>query len=270
MLWLSPHTDKIKISDTLDSDNTQPLENKSSMDTMESFLLPGPTYIAPSSEFFISPGLNHRSSLDFLPTRDAADELVRQYFNAVHVIVRLVHKHAFDEVYGRFWTQLSAGLEPAASNQAVLFAAMFCGAVSMAEEMVFHYFGVEKRIIVDSLRSGCEHALAKANVLRSMKLETLQAFVMYLVRTTTQAETRRAPLTPDIGPALSRSSYSSSCGSDQHCHQDRAVPWPSQRRGQLWRVRNRDSCSASDMVSAMLSGHQDLRGYGSVPDDSSR
>jgi hypothetical protein len=40
---------------------------------------------------------------------------------------------------------------------------------------------MEKRTMVDNFREGTEKALAKANFLRTTKLETLQAFVMYLV-----------------------------------------------------------------------------------------
>ncbi len=175
-------TDGIQISDTLESPLVQPSTRNSESDfDTESFLMPGPTYLPPSCDLFIGSGLNHRSPLDFLPTKEAADELIRQYFNAVHVVVCLVHQQTFDQVYRKFWDQMSSGIEPAASTQALVFAAMFCGAVSMAEEMIIQFFGVGKRIILNNFQSGCEHALAKANVLRSMKLETIQAFVMYLV-----------------------------------------------------------------------------------------
>ena len=42
-------------------------------------------------------------------------------------------------------------------------------------------FGVTKDGLVDNFRQGTESALARANFLRTTKLETLQAFVMYLV-----------------------------------------------------------------------------------------
>lgn len=73
------------------------------------------------------------------------------------------------------------GMEPRASFQAVLFAALLGSVVSMTDDMVRAEFGVERQTMVDSFREGVETALARANFLRTTKLETLQAFVMYLV-----------------------------------------------------------------------------------------
>jgi len=73
------------------------------------------------------------------------------------------------------------GMEPRASFQAVLFAALLNSVVSMTDDMVQVEFGVEKQNMIDSFREGTEAALARANFLRTTKLETIQAFVMYLV-----------------------------------------------------------------------------------------
>jgi hypothetical protein len=73
------------------------------------------------------------------------------------------------------------GMEPRSSFQAVLFAAMLSSVVSMSEEKVQAEYQVDKPTLVNSFREGAEAALAKANFLRTTKLETIQAFVMYLV-----------------------------------------------------------------------------------------
>ena len=73
------------------------------------------------------------------------------------------------------------GLEPIGSLQAVVFAALFSGAVSMSEEVILREFGAPKRSLEDNFQQGTETALARANLLRTTKVETLQAFVMYLV-----------------------------------------------------------------------------------------
>lgn len=109
------------------------------------------------------------------------DKLIRHYWVAVHVIARTVHRPSFERQYEVFWANVKVGLEPRNSFQAVLFAAMLSSVVSMPEQKVLAEFGVDKKSLVDNFREGTEAALARANFLRTSKLETLQAFVMYLV-----------------------------------------------------------------------------------------
>lgn len=73
------------------------------------------------------------------------------------------------------------GIEPPNSLQAVVFAAMFSGVVSMPEETILMEFGVSKKNLVENFQMGTETALGRANFIRTTKLETLQAFVMYMV-----------------------------------------------------------------------------------------
>ena len=51
----------------------------------------------------------------------------------------------------------------------------------MSDDRVLTEFGVDKQSLVNNFREGAEAALARANFLRTTKVETLQAFVMYLV-----------------------------------------------------------------------------------------
>lgn len=73
------------------------------------------------------------------------------------------------------------GVEPASSLQAVVFAAMFSGVVSMPDEAVLQHFGVPKKDLVHNFQIGTETALGRANIIRTTKIETLQAFIMYMV-----------------------------------------------------------------------------------------
>lgn len=143
---------------------------------------PGPSYIAPSTAFFFDGGAGYSSLADFLPVRETADLLMGQYYAAVHPIARTMHRPSFDASYRRFWAAVAAGIEPAPSTQALLFAAMLSGAASMAEETINRHFAVRKQYMLDHFRSGCEQALCRAKFLRSSKMETLQALVTYLVR----------------------------------------------------------------------------------------
>lgn len=73
------------------------------------------------------------------------------------------------------------GIEPPNSVQAVVFAAMFSGVVSMPEDMIVMEFGVSKKSLVENFQMGTETALGRANFIRTAKLETLQAFIIYMV-----------------------------------------------------------------------------------------
>ena len=147
----------------------------------KSYIGPGPDYIAPASSFFF-PGTNMNTSLiDYLPSRHAADQLVAQYFHAVHYVCRTVHRQTFEAQYTIFWAHIATGTEPMPSMQAIVFAAMFSAAVSMDDSQVLQRFGTTKATLLDSLRAGTEMALSKANFLRTTKLDTMQAFVMYLI-----------------------------------------------------------------------------------------
>jgi len=147
----------------------------------KSYIGPGPDYIAPASSFFF-PGTNMNTTLiDYLPTKNASDQLIAQYFAAVHLVARAVHRPTFEAQYALFWGQIATGTEPIPSHQAMIFAAMLSAAVSFTDDQISRTFGTTKAALVDSLRSGSEMALSKANFLRTTKTDTMQAFVMYLI-----------------------------------------------------------------------------------------
>ena len=146
------------------------------------FLAPGPTYIAPSSSFFFSTGQNSASLIDFLPSKLIADRLLDQYWLAVHPLCRTVHRPSFQRRYNAFWADVETGIEPPGSLQAVVFAALFSGVVSMSDNAVLMGFGTTKKDLVENFQMGTETALGRANVIRTTKVETLQALVMYMVR----------------------------------------------------------------------------------------
>ncbi|KAL5121030.1 hypothetical protein ACEQ8H_000879 [Pleosporales sp. CAS-2024a] len=145
------------------------------------WLAPSRDYVAPSSSFFFAPGIEKTTFMTFLPARPMVDKLIAHYWKAVHVVAKAVHRPSFERQLDKFWANFIAGIEPRVSFQAVIFAALLSAIVSMPESIVVAEFGVEKHTLVDNFRSGTESALARANFLRTTKLETLQAFVMYLI-----------------------------------------------------------------------------------------
>lgn len=145
------------------------------------WLKPGPSYITPSSGFFVGAQAQGASLVDYLPSRLAADRLIKQYFAYVHPIAQILHRPTFEKEYDVFWDEVTLGIEPPNSVQTIVFAAMFSGVVSMDESVITRDFGVSKESLISNFKLGTETALARANFLRTTKLETLQGFVMYLV-----------------------------------------------------------------------------------------
>jgi hypothetical protein len=146
------------------------------------FLRPSAQYIAPTSGFFFGQVMEQPSLLSFLPHRAAADRLITQYFLSVHPIAPCTHRPTLENIYSTFWDEVLAGYEPRPSMQAIVFAAMFSGAVSMDESDVLRELGgYEKGTWMTNMRVGTETALSKANFLRTTRIETMQAFTMYMV-----------------------------------------------------------------------------------------
>lgn len=154
---------------------------QANLDEDPSWLAPSQDYVAPSSNFMLASGLDSASLASYLPARFIVDKLIAHYWVAVHAVARVVHRPSFERQYQNFWIRVNMGMEPRSSFQAVLFAALLSSVVSMSEDKVRTDFQVDKRSLVNTFREGTEAALAKANFLRTTKLETLQAFVMYLV-----------------------------------------------------------------------------------------
>lgn len=119
--------------------------------------------------------------MDYLPSRTVADRLLHRYWGSVHPVARVVHQPSFRRRYDAFWDDIARAVEPPHALQAVVFAAMFSGAVSMPEDAILMEFGVPKADLVHNFKVGTEMALGRANITRSTKVETLQAFVMYMV-----------------------------------------------------------------------------------------
>ncbi|KAK7701270.1 hypothetical protein SLS57_011800 [Botryosphaeria dothidea] len=146
-----------------------------------SYLMPGPDYLAPSANFFFAPTSRKNSLLQSLPAKSMADTLLKQYWLAVHPVAPCVHRPSFERQYATFWRDISNGLEPRPSLQALVLAAMLSASVSLSEDTVTTEYGTTKSELVDNFKEGTEAALSRANVVRTTKLETLQAFVMYLI-----------------------------------------------------------------------------------------
>ncbi|KAI1459095.1 hypothetical protein F4805DRAFT_456178 [Annulohypoxylon moriforme] len=152
------------------------------IEDLPDFLKPGDQYIVPTSGFFFGQTGEPPDILQFLPQRPAADWLMKQYFIAVHPIAPCSHRPSLEATYVTFWEEINRGFEPSPSMQAIIFGAMFSGAVSIDENTVFpESTGYSRASWVTSLKLATESALSKANFLRTTKVETMQAFIMYMI-----------------------------------------------------------------------------------------
>jgi hypothetical protein len=149
--------------------------------SLEDFLEPGPTYIAPGEGFIFGDVGSKKSLMDFLPSKVAADSLLEQYLKCVHYIYRVVHWPSFQVQYDNFWTNVLLGIEPAASVQALVFSILFSAVASMDDLDIASSFSRPKRAVLTNFQTGTEVALCKAHFLRSTKIEVIQALVIYLI-----------------------------------------------------------------------------------------
>lgn len=155
------------------------------MKSATDYLGPTTQYVAPSSTFVLEGEAGFSSIDDFLFEKPGSDMLIQQYFEAVHYMCRVVHRPTFERQYERFWRYRASPTHetaPANSFIAMMMAAMLSAVISMSEEEVANFApGQTQNTLVDHFRKGTEFALSRANFIRTTKLETLQAFVMYLV-----------------------------------------------------------------------------------------
>ncbi|CAD6573709.1 MAG: hypothetical protein ASARMPREDX12_006213 [Alectoria sarmentosa] len=141
---------------------------------------PDPTYIAPS---LFSHGLQVNQSIhEVLPSQDFADRIMEHYWECVHPVACIVHRASFQERYDLFWYNASRrGKDTPESTQALVYAALFAGVVSMDAETVREELGGEREEWVKTLERATAISLGRAHVIRTEKPETIQAFVMYLI-----------------------------------------------------------------------------------------
>ena len=101
----------------------------------------------------------------------------------MHTVACMVHRPSFQKRYEVFWCTSSRGTrDTPESTQALVYAALFAGVVSMDAEAVREELGGDRQVWVKTLEKTTAISLSRAHVIRTEKPETIQAFVMYLVR----------------------------------------------------------------------------------------
>lgn len=121
--------------------------------------------------------------IDSFITRPELDMLYHQYFRAVHPLAHVLHKPTFDRQFYRSCLSQDSSSTPTRSFTALVLALCFAAAVSLSMSQPQVQFQTTKTALVDRLKLASERALVAAQHMKSLKLETLQAFAIYLVNT---------------------------------------------------------------------------------------
>jgi len=153
------------------------------LSSIPEFLRPSDSYIAPSSGFFFGHILQTPPILSLLPSEAIRSKLMNRYFEAVHPVAPCGHRPSLETLFRSFEEDIRYNIEPRASVQAVVFAAWFSATLSLPAEDVPMSYGVNRDDLLNKMKLGAESALSKAHFIRTTKVETLQALVMYLVST---------------------------------------------------------------------------------------
>ncbi|RDW83610.1 Zn(II)2Cys6 transcription factor [Aspergillus mulundensis] len=139
--------------------------------------------LTPSEAFLFGHTTTSKVLTEYLPSRTLSDRLLERYWCAVHPIARVVHRPSFLERYEALYEYLEQGSPPPPSLIAIVCAVLFSAAVSMsdADAVEIGMSGNSKQNLLAQFKVGTEAALGRAHLIRTSSLETLQAFVAYLL-----------------------------------------------------------------------------------------
>ena len=144
-----------------------------------SFLKPGPSYLAPNLGLF-SVGTAD-DPMSYLPPFSICTRILQLYWSSVHPVARILHRPSFEKRWQIFANERNNNSRPAKSLQALVFAILLSGIAAMPSGTLDREFGEDQQVRMHKLKSATEIALTQAQVLQTAKVETLQAFVAYLV-----------------------------------------------------------------------------------------
>ncbi|KAJ5603047.1 hypothetical protein N7537_006003 [Penicillium hordei] len=147
----------------------------------EDLLRPGPYFMVPSIDLLFTQASSGYALTQYLPPRSAADKLMECYWDAVHPVSRVVHRPSFVQRYETLWETIENGYPVPPSLAAIVYSMLFSASVALSEEQISELFQTSKQYLKDGLQLGTELALGRAHLLRASKIETLQAFVAYLL-----------------------------------------------------------------------------------------
>ncbi|KAE8550782.1 hypothetical protein TMatcc_008838 [Talaromyces marneffei ATCC 18224] len=154
-------------------------QSPASITSRDSTSKPSFTSSVPSVGILLGQPASDTDWLKFLPPRTTADKLLEHYWLSVHPVARTLHRPSFAQRYETLWELIDNGANVPASLGAIVLAVLLAASVSVSKDenaALSHSTQETMR-----LKQGVEVALSKANLLVSNKMETLQAFITYLL-----------------------------------------------------------------------------------------
>lgn len=135
------------------------------------------------ADFIFGHGSLGGSKLEYIPSRNIADRLLERYWDSVHSVARILHRPSFAQRYETLWEAIEDGHQDqiTPSLAALVFSVLLSAVISMSEAQVWDMCQVSRGELKTKLKLGTEASLSSAQLLRSTKVETLQAFIAYLV-----------------------------------------------------------------------------------------
>lgn len=149
--------------------------------TTPSYLLPNSDYMAPSGQLFIGTNLHHVSNDRSFLNLEICRHILNHYWGTAHILWKCLHRPSFEKQWDAFWACIARDIDPPASVEACVMAVLLSGTMATPDLTLINSFGAQKSILLENFKVGTESALARARVIHTAKIETVQALVIYVI-----------------------------------------------------------------------------------------
>lgn len=178
--WVTLSGEISGLKDVLNGSSDQEDEAEGEQTPASSLSSPGPQQLQQANDscFIISPTIHSESPGD--PTPHQLYNLCDIYLNNVDMVFKILHAPSLR----RYLQEGAADLDcsPGVRGlEALKFAVCYAATVSMTEGECRLRIGEDKAVLMANYRAGTELALAKADLLNTVEMSTLQAMTIYLV-----------------------------------------------------------------------------------------
>ncbi|KAJ5710562.1 hypothetical protein N7488_004718 [Penicillium malachiteum] len=139
--------------------------------------------IADEVDFIFGHNLSDDSPIHEIPSRGVSDKLLEQHWHAVHPVARILHRPTFFQQYETLWEAIEEECEGqvAPPQVALVFSVLLSAVISMSEVQVHDSCQLSREDLKNRLKFGVEASLSRAQLLSTTRVDTLQAFIAYLV-----------------------------------------------------------------------------------------
>lgn len=121
--------------------------------------------------------------------------LYSKYWSNVDPLAHIIHRPSFEAECRKYWVNGQVMDTAPVSFKALLAAMCLAAAVSLPRVQEKHISGINLQTIVGRLKMATEKSLNDANFMSSVNIQTLQAFTIYLVSSSSVDQQKRMYLT---------------------------------------------------------------------------